>query len=130
MSDPGPQPAAPPPRPLFQFTLRTLLLLFVVLGSSLGVFGAWGIANCALVVGLAIFLHKAESLGSLTYPAAALLCLICLLGPLSTLGSSRAATRHSQCRDNLPEIAQALQSCLTWPNIAAVAVWLLSAAWC
>ena len=38
-----PQPAAPPPSPRFQFTLRTLLLLFVVLGSSLAVFGAWGI---------------------------------------------------------------------------------------
>ncbi len=36
-----PQPAAPPPTPPFQFSLRTLLLLFVVLGSSLAVFGAW-----------------------------------------------------------------------------------------
>ena len=42
------------PRPPFQFTLRTLLLLFVVLGSSLAVFGAWGIVVFGLVVGLAI----------------------------------------------------------------------------
>ncbi len=33
-----PQSALPPPRPPFQFTLRTLLLLFVVLGLSLAVF--------------------------------------------------------------------------------------------
>ena len=43
MSDPELQPGIPPPRPWFQFRLRTLLLLFVVLGSSLAVFGAWGI---------------------------------------------------------------------------------------
>ena len=48
-----PQPAPPPPRPPFQFSLRTLLLLFVVLGSSLAVFGAWGIVVFGLVVGLA-----------------------------------------------------------------------------
>ena len=43
MSEPETQPATPPPSPPFQFSLRTLLLLFVVLGSSLGVFGAWGV---------------------------------------------------------------------------------------
>ena len=45
MTDPAPQPAVQPPRPPFQFTLRTLLLLFVVLGSSLAVFGVWGIVG-------------------------------------------------------------------------------------
>ena len=45
------QPTTPPPRPPFQFTLRTLLLLFVVLGSSLAVFGAWGIVVFGLVCG-------------------------------------------------------------------------------
>ena len=39
MNDQEREPAAPPPSPPFQFSLRTLLLLFVVLGSSLGVFG-------------------------------------------------------------------------------------------
>ena len=57
MSDPEPQPTPPPPSPPFQFTLRTLLLLFVVLGSSLAVFGAWGIAVFGLVVGLAIYIR-------------------------------------------------------------------------
>ena len=43
MSELEPQPTPPPPGPPFQFSLRRLLLLFVVLGSSLAVFGAWGI---------------------------------------------------------------------------------------
>ena len=47
-----PQTTSLPPPPRFQFTLRTLLLLFMVLGSSLGVFGAWGIVVFAVVVGL------------------------------------------------------------------------------
>jgi hypothetical protein len=36
-----PQPSTPPPSPPIQFSLRMLLLLCVVLGSSLAVFGAW-----------------------------------------------------------------------------------------
>ena len=52
MTTPEPQPDAPPPQ--FQFTLRTLLLLFVVLGSSLAVFRAWGIVVFGLVVELAV----------------------------------------------------------------------------
>ena len=63
MSITEPQPAEPKPgRRPFQFTLRTLLLLFVVLGSSLAVFGAWGIAVFGLVVGLAIYVHEVEYL--------------------------------------------------------------------
>ena len=38
-----PQAAVPPSNSRFQYSLRTLLLLFVVLGSSLAVFGVWGI---------------------------------------------------------------------------------------
>ena len=56
------QPIPPPPPPPFQFRLRTLLLLFVVLGSSLAVFGAWGIVVFGLVVGLAIYIYKARTL--------------------------------------------------------------------
>ena len=78
--------------------LRTLLLLFVVLGSSLAVFGAWGIVVFGLVVGLAIYLHHAESLSSLAVsclglvlpavPARGCCC------PLSILPARRAAGRH------------------------------------
>ena len=67
MSETEPQPTVQPPHPPFQFTLRTLLLLFVVLGSSLAVFGAGGIVVFALAVGLAIYVHEAESLRSLAY---------------------------------------------------------------
>jgi len=52
MREPELQPVVPPELPPFQFSLRTLLLLFVVLGSSLAVFGAWGIVVLALTVGL------------------------------------------------------------------------------
>jgi hypothetical protein len=52
MSAPEPRPASPEPkRPGFPYSLTTLLLLFVVLGSSLAVFGAWGIVVFALTVG-------------------------------------------------------------------------------
>jgi len=57
MKDPEPQVPAPPPSPPFQFSLRTLLLLFVVLGSSLAVFGAWGIAVFLLSIGLTVYAH-------------------------------------------------------------------------
>ena len=57
------QPTEPGPRrPWLQFSLRTLLLLFVVLGSSLAVFGAWGIVVFGLVVGLAIYIQSSQIL--------------------------------------------------------------------
>ncbi len=62
MTDPELQSAASDPRPRFQFTLQTLLLLFVVLASSLAVFGAWGIVVFGLVLGLAVCLHSRRSL--------------------------------------------------------------------
>ena len=63
------EPTSPPPPRPFQFSLRTLLLLFVVLGSSLAVFGVWGIVVFGLVVGLAIYVQQVESLSSLAYLA-------------------------------------------------------------
>jgi hypothetical protein len=68
MTDPEPQPTAPPPTSPFQFTLRTLLLLFVVLGSSLAVFGAWGIVVFGLVVGLAFLPARAMLTGRTASP--------------------------------------------------------------
>ncbi len=82
MTEPESQLVAPPTRPPFQFSLRTLLLLFVVLGSSLGVFGAWGIVVFTLVVGLAIYVNRVQSLISLAYLVLAILCLGCLWGLL------------------------------------------------
>jgi hypothetical protein len=47
---------------MWLYSLQTLLLLFVVLGSSLAVFGGWGIVVFALVVGLAICIRQVPSL--------------------------------------------------------------------
>jgi hypothetical protein len=110
MSEAEPDSAAPPPqRPWFQFSLRTLLLLFVVLGSSLGVFGAWGIVVFALVVGLAVYLYTFRSCQSLVYLVLAMLCLMCLLG-LPAVHGTREAGRRAQCMSNLKQIVFALHA--------------------
>ncbi len=57
-----PEPTAPPPHLPFQFSLRALLLLFVVLASSLAVFGGWGLVVFGLVVGVAICVREVKSL--------------------------------------------------------------------
>jgi prepilin-type processing-associated H-X9-DG protein len=91
--------------------LRTLLLLFAVLGSSLAVFGAWGILVFGLVAGLAICFHNVESLLSLTL-ALILACLILLVGWLrySEFESVHEAARRAGCISNLNQIAAALQA--------------------
>ncbi len=117
MTIPELEPSPPPPSRPFQFRLRTLLLLFVVLGSSLAVFGAWGIAAFAFTAGLAICLNRFPYFPSdwliflfgaialfLIYP---LLTLLFLLPPMGA-------------------IYDGLRTHLNWPNIAALAVWLLS----
>ena len=112
MTTPEPQPAAPPPSPPFQFTLRTLLLLFVVLGSSLDVFGAWGILVFAVVVGLAILVHQAESYAPLRYLILTVigLALVILLMPrFSPNAIERAGYRTAHCGVKLKCIAEALQ---------------------
>ncbi len=105
-----PQPTEPPPTPPFQFTLRTLLLLFVVLGSSLAVFGGWGIVVFALVVGLAAYLRRAQRLVSwglfafiVPFVAFALGCLF------SALDVPRESSRRAGCASKLHEIAKALE---------------------
>ncbi len=112
MTVPQPQPAVPPPqRPRFQFSLRTLLLLFVLLGSSLAVFGAWGIVVFGLVVGLAVYVHNVESPSSLAYLVLLVLCLMCLIGLLlPDFESPHQAGRRAQCASNLYQIAAALNA--------------------
>ena len=61
------QPIPPPPPPPFQFRLRTLLLLCVVLGSSLAVFGGWGIFVFVVAVELALWFRTVK----LMWPLAA-----------------------------------------------------------
>ncbi len=112
MTSTEPQPSTPPPpTPPFQFSLRTLLLLFVVLGSSLGVFGGWGVVVFGLVVGLAIYFHHAQSLSSLTSLVSVVLCLLCLIGWLLTADESiRETARRAACANHLKEIAAAVQA--------------------
>ena len=111
MNDPEPQPTPPPPSPPFQFSLRTLLLLFVVLGSSLAVFGAWGIVVFAFAVGLAIYVRQVEYLSSLTSLVLVVLCLMCLIGwLLPAFESVRETARRAACAIHLKQIAAALQA--------------------
>ena len=110
MSDFKQQPIAPASRPPFQFRLRTLLLLFVVLGSSLAVFGAWGVVVFGLVVGLAICFHIAETLKWVPSLALVVLFIICagLLTP--QIGAPREPGRRAACANHLRQIALALQN--------------------
>ena len=111
MTTPEPQPAIPSPRPRFQFTLRTLLLLFVVLGSSLAVFGGWGILVFGLVVVLAVYLHHAKRL--LLWGHFVLVAFCGIGGSGWFLWSIPNVARHNsrwRCDDNLRQIALALQA--------------------
>jgi hypothetical protein len=84
--------------------LRTLLFLFVVLGSSLAVFGGWGVVVFGLVVGLAISIQVVRPLRWLVY-----LGLVVFIHLWVVCFYYWALTES-----NWP------------PNIAALAVWLLS----
>ena len=111
MSESEPQTAVPKPKVRwFQYSLRTLLLLFVVLGSSLAVFGAWGILISGLVVGLAIYLRRADRLVSWGLLAFIVLFVAFALGCLfSALNVPRESSRRAGCANRLHGIAQALE---------------------
>ena len=68
-----------PRRPRFQFGLRTMLLLFVVLGSSMAVFGVAGFVVFLLVVALAVYVRESESPYGLLRVVIALICLAGLM---------------------------------------------------
>jgi hypothetical protein len=110
MSVNEPQSAEPKPeRHGFQFSLRTLLLVCVVLASSLSVFGAGGIVVFALAVGLAIYLNRVKSWSSVANLALILLCLMCLIGLLMpAIESASGSGRRSRCYSNLAQIMGAL----------------------
>jgi prepilin-type processing-associated H-X9-DG protein len=86
-------------------------LLFVVLGSSLAVFGGWGIAVFVGVMAVAIYIRQAESLPS----AAQLLLLLAVLLVLAAfllpgVNSARESGRRMTCANNLHQVAMALQA--------------------
>ena len=111
MTTPDPQPTAlPPSSPPFHFSLRTLLLLFVVLGSSLGVFSVWGIVVFGLVVGVASYLYNIKSAWPVVHLVLAVLCLTFVVGmllPAITMqrGSGPASP---PCKGHLHEIVGGL----------------------
>jgi hypothetical protein len=110
MTEPETPSTVRPERPRFQFSLRTLLLLFVVLGSSLAVFGAWGIVVFVLVAGLAVGICQAESLSSPSFVILAALWLICFLVVLSLPFAivARESSRRSWCRNQVGNVALAM----------------------
>ena len=110
MTTPETHPAESP-SPRFQFTLQTLLLLFVVLGSSLALFGAWGIVVFVFSVALAVYVHQAQSLPSVTSLVLVGLCLPCFLRWLLPVSDGvRESARSLKCTLTLKQIAAALQA--------------------
>ena len=84
------------------------MLLFVVLGSSMAVFGGWGVVVFGLVVALALYLYHMKSLSLLSFHVL-LVCnlMLVIVVPMTVINNSRSGKPN-------------------WSAIAALAVWLLS----
>ena len=93
-----------------QFSLQTLLLVFVVAWSSLAVFGmGGGIIAFVVTVWLAICVHRSRSLRWLLNLALLLLCLMCLIALLlPAVYTSGECTRCGQCSNQLKQLALAI----------------------
>ena len=117
MTSINPRPSVPP-SPHFQFSLRTLLLLFVVLGSSLAVFGGWGIVVFSFAIAIIVSVREARSFRIAVYALAVLVALSFLSVPLigllvlrkvgSAASSGWESDRRLDCADNIIKISRAL----------------------
>jgi prepilin-type processing-associated H-X9-DG protein len=99
-----------PRRSRFQFTLRTLLLLFVVAASSLGVFGAWGLLVFVVSLGVAIRLRETAYLWSPLHRMLLFLCALAIIGWLlvpDINGRDGPRSRH-RCANHLIQVSTAL----------------------
>jgi hypothetical protein len=93
-----------------QFRLRTLLWLFVVLGSSLAVFGGMnGIIAFAVVVVIAVYVRFFKSLPALVHAVLWVVCLVAFIGLLAA-GVSAATKVASgiNCHNRLKYVMLAL----------------------
>ena len=109
MSNPETQSTAQPPqRSWFQFSLRTLMLLFVVLASSLAVFGAWGIGVFVGVMGLAFYFQRDRSLWDIKSRFLIVLFLICLV--VVAFQKNGISAHLAACAYNMRQIVEALHN--------------------
>jgi hypothetical protein len=103
-------PLPPPERPRFQFTLRTLLLVIVVLASSLAVFGAWGIVMFGLSAALAFDQYRSQRPSFTVAASFGLLGFIAFFAwAFSVLSNVKEVARCAGCSNKMQQIAHALK---------------------
>ncbi len=95
-----------------QYRLSTLLLAFVVVWSSLAVFGMeWGVSVAAVLLAVAAYIRSAPSMRqALIYVLAAILCGLCVVGLLAWVQEVQdvGPRRRVTCVNNLKQIGLAL----------------------